>query len=65
MASRTQPRHEPGSVSDHAVLGRDCIWWVVESLPGVGQPQPGVGRGSPWHRYGAEEAEWYLSWWPT
>lgn len=65
MASRTQPRREPGSVSDHAVLSRDCIWWVVESLPGVGQPQPGVGRGSPWHRYGAEEAEWYLSWWPT
>lgn len=71
MASRTQPRHGACSVSGHAALDRvgNRIWWVAESPPGVGQPQPGVvwsGKGDPMLQvqYGGGR-EQDLSWWPA
>lgn len=61
MASRTQPRHGPCSVSDHAVLGMGIAsggWWSpsqVQDSHSLGWF--GVGRGIPHCRYSAEEAE--------
>lgn len=70
MASRTQPRHGTRLVSECAVLDRggNRVWWVVGSLPGVGQPQLGVvcgGKGHPVQVQLRGGREQHLGWWPA